>query len=109
MSPTLNVLSASLSSIRFFQKRIVSGSPSRSRGPGSSSRKKSASWASKERRPFGTILTGWLSEVGGGAVAEEPDVPEAGEGCTTGVAEGKPLSFFSVPYSWLTDCSARKC
>src|SRR3954453_11158489 len=102
----LNVWSASLSSIRFFQKRILSGSPSRSRGPGSSSRKKSASWASKERRPFGTILTGWLSKVGGVAVAEEPDVPPSplplsprgrggekrGEGCTTGVAEGKPLS-----------------
>ena len=31
-------------------------SPSRSRGPGSSSRKKSASWASNDRKPFGTIL-----------------------------------------------------
>src|SRR6266567_94779 len=121
--PTAHVLSGSVSSMRDFQKRIVSGSPSRSRGPGTSSRKKSASWASKERRPFGTILTGWLSEVGGVAVADEPDVPPSplplspqgrgehcfplapggrgvgvrGEGCTTGVAEGKPLSFFSVP------------
>src|ERR1700735_3775395 len=45
-------------SMRVFQKRMLSGSPSRSRGPGSSSRKKSASWASKDRNPFGTILTG---------------------------------------------------
>ena len=46
-----------------FQKRIESGSPSRSRGPGSSSRKKSLSSSSKERRPLGTILIGWLSEA----------------------------------------------
>src|SRR3954452_19967815 len=65
MRPTVKVASASFSSIRFFQKRRLSGNPSRSRGPGSSSRKKSASWASKERRPFGTILTG-VEMVGGG-------------------------------------------
>ncbi len=41
---------------------MLSGSPSRSRGPGSSSRKKSASCASKDRRPFGTILIGRWSE-----------------------------------------------
>src|SRR5712671_921568 len=94
MSPTLNVLSASLSSIRFFQKRIVSGSPSRSRGPGSSSRKKSASWASKERNPFGTILSGWLSEVGVvvvlEGVPEEPDTTEEDGDCTTGLSKGEP-------------------
>ena len=43
--------------IRVFQNRILSGKPSRSRAPGSSSWKKSASAASNERRPFGTILT----------------------------------------------------
>src|SRR5437764_515310 len=37
-------------------------SPSRSLTPGSSSRKKSASCSSNERRPFGTILAGRLSE-----------------------------------------------
>src|SRR5262249_35292315 len=42
-----------------------------SRGPGSSSRKKSASWASKERSPFGTILKGCASEYGVMAVVEE--------------------------------------
>jgi hypothetical protein len=42
---------------------MLSGSPFRSRGPGSSSRKKSASWASNERRPFGTIRIGSLSGV----------------------------------------------
>src|SRR5499427_3268941 len=73
-SPTLNVSSGSVSSSRVFQKRMLSGSPSRSRGPGSSSRKKSASWASKDRNPFGKILTGWLSEVGVVPVGEE--VPE---------------------------------
>src|SRR4029077_8270552 len=52
--------------MRVFQKRMLSGSPSRSRGPGSSSRKKSASWASKERSPFGTILTGDEVVAGGG-------------------------------------------
>src|SRR5208282_1520764 len=57
--------------MRVFQKRMLSGRPSRSRGPGSSSRKKSASWASKERRPLGTILMGLLSEddMGDGVAA----------------------------------------
>ena len=58
MTPTANVASASIFSIRVFQKRIVSGSPSRSRGPGSSSRKKSLSSSSNERRPLGTIRSG---------------------------------------------------
>ena len=56
------MLSASRSSMRVFQKRMLSGNPSRSRGPGKSSRKKSASWASKERSPLGTIRTGAPSE-----------------------------------------------
>src|SRR3954466_9982414 len=43
--------------MRLFQNRIESGSPKRSRGPGNSSRKKSASPAPKDRRPLGTILT----------------------------------------------------
>src|SRR2546428_299922 len=51
--------------MRVFQKRILSGNPSRSRGPGSNSRKKSASWASNDRKPFGTILIGCLSLAGG--------------------------------------------
>ena len=41
---------------------MLSGNPSRSRGPGSSSRKKSASCSSKDRSPFGTILIGRWSE-----------------------------------------------
>ena len=50
--------------MRFFQKRMLSGSPSRSRGPGRSSRKKSASWASKERNPLGTTFRGRWSDEG---------------------------------------------
>src|SRR6266849_1651332 len=91
MRPTANVLSASVSSMRVFQKRMLSGSPSRSRGPGSSSRKKSASWASKQRNPFGTILMGWLSEVGVvAAIGEVPDATEVDAGCTTGLSEREP-------------------
>ena len=51
-------MSASVVSICVFQNRRLSGRPSRSRGPGSSSRKKSASCASNDRSPLGTILTG---------------------------------------------------
>src|SRR5712692_7599688 len=89
MRPTVKVLSASFSSIRVFQNRRLSGNPSRSRGPGNSSRKKSASWASNERKPFGTILMGWWSEVG--VVEEVPDRLDASAvdgGCETGVIEG---------------------
>src|SRR5690242_19467046 len=57
-SPTEKVLSASLFSIRVFQKRMLSGRPSRSLAPGNNSRKKSASVSSKERKPLGTIMTG---------------------------------------------------
>ncbi len=46
--------SASVCSTRDFQKRRLSGRPLRSRGPGSNSRKKSASFASNERSPCGT-------------------------------------------------------
>src|SRR3954469_12001337 len=92
MRPTVKVLSASFSSIRVFQNRRLSGNPSRSRGPGSSSRKKSASWASKDRKPFGTILAGRLTEAG--VVAEvAPDRPGATEvegGCVTAVDEPGP-------------------
>src|SRR5262245_54256036 len=64
---------------------MLSGKPSRSRGPGNSSRKKSASWASNERKPFGTILTGWLSEVGvAGVVEGVPEEPAATEGDSNG-------------------------
>ena len=55
-----------------------SGSPCRSRGPGSNSRKKSASWASKDRRPFGTILMGLLSDEEMGGVVE-PAAASEGE------------------------------
>ncbi len=58
ITPTGNVASASVSSMRVFQNRIVSGSPSRSRGPGSSSRKKSLSSLSNDRSPLGTIRSG---------------------------------------------------
>src|SRR5271167_13768 len=93
MRPTVKVLSASCSSMRVFQKRILSGSPSRSRGPGSSSRKKSASWASKDRNPFGTILTVWLlkavvEDVPAQALGESDDTLAAG--CTPDAAEVEP-------------------
>src|SRR5271155_5299854 len=95
MRPTENVCSGSASSMRAFQKRMLSGNPSRSRGPGSSSRKKSASWASKERKPFGTIFKGWLSEVGVVAVAEVApvrlDATDVGGGCKAGKTEGEPM------------------
>src|ERR1700738_4086998 len=98
MRPTENVLSASVSSMRVFQKRMLSGNPSRSRGPWSSSRKKSASWASKDRKPFGTILISRWSEVGGvGGVAdvapERLDTIDVDGGCTTGVIAGVPMLF----------------
>src|ERR1700738_1260571 len=89
MRPTENVLSASVSSMRVFQNRRLSGNPSRSRGPGNSSRKKSASWASKDRKPFGTILMGWWSEVGVVAeVLDRLDASAVDGGCETGVLEG---------------------
>src|SRR4029453_7046580 len=91
INPTENAFSASFSSIRVFQNRRLSGSPSRSRGPGSSSRKKSASWASKERKPFGTILMGWWSEVG--VVGEVPDRLDAIAVDGSCVTAGEPLPF----------------
>src|SRR5438876_11821355 len=98
--------------MRVFQKRMLSGNPSRSRGPGSSSRKKSASWASNDRRPFGTIWTGWLSEVAvagvGEGVPEEPDAIEGDGGNTAGWDAGEPSLLLTGADSWLTGCSARK-
>ena len=47
----------SVDSIRVFQNRRLSGRPSRSRGPGKSSRKNSASCRSNDRSPLGTTLT----------------------------------------------------
>ena len=44
--------------MRVFQKRMLSGSPSRSNGPGRSSRKKLASDASNDRSPLGTMRVG---------------------------------------------------
>src|SRR5947207_292302 len=77
--------------MRVFQNRILSGSPSRSRGPGNSSRKKSASWASKDRKPFGTILMSWWSEVGVVGVTAVPDPPTVEGGCTLGVTAAEPM------------------
>ena len=51
-------------SILDFQKRMLSGIPSRSRGPASSSRKKSASLASNERSPLGTTFRTCRSDEG---------------------------------------------
>src|SRR5450432_926801 len=102
INPAENVLSASVSSMRVFQKRILSGSPSRSRGPGRSSRKKSASWASKERNPFGTILIGWWSEVGVvGPVPDRLAAIDVDGGCTTGVIAGELIL---LALCWLTVC-----
>ena len=56
--PTRNVLSGSVARILVFQNRSESGRPCRSRGPGNSSKKKSASCSSNEQSPFGTILIG---------------------------------------------------
>src|ERR1700693_3942063 len=99
INPTEKVFSTSFSSIRVFQNRRLSGSPSRSRGPGSSSRKKSASCASKDRKPFGTILMGWWSDVGVVGSAEEAPDRLAGmdvDGSwTTAVAEREPIPLAS--------------
>src|SRR5579871_5942813 len=96
--------------MRVFQKRILSGKPSRSRGPGSNSRKKSASWASKDRKPFGTILRSCWSEDG---VADDvaPDRLDAieVEGGAAAVVEPGPTPLTLGPDCWLMVCSARKC
>src|SRR5580700_8035575 len=89
INPTEKVFSASFSSIRVFQNRRLSGKPSRSRGPGNSSRKKSASWASNERKPFGTIWIGRWSEVGVVAGAlDRLGAIEVDGGCETGGIDG---------------------
>src|SRR6266542_4243717 len=97
--------------MRVFQKRMLSGRPSRSRGPGSSSRKKSASWASKECRPFGTIRTGWLleEEPEAGEVLE-PVVEPRGEqrsGLTARTGRARSSSQAEAA-GWLAVFSARK-
>src|ERR1700730_7202126 len=89
--------------MRDFQNRMLSGSPSRSRGPGRSSRKKSASWASKDRNPFGTILIGLLSEVGVVGVTPVPDPSNVDCG-TTGVIEGEPMAFVMGLGCWVRKC-----
>src|ERR1700733_7390001 len=104
MRPTANVSSASVSSMRVFQKRMLSGNPSRSRGPGSNSRKKSASWASKDRKPFGTILMNSWFEAGVVGVTDVPDRPKVEGGSTTGVTEGELLAL-----GMGLGCSAKKC
>jgi hypothetical protein len=55
--------SVSRDSMWLFQKRMLSGSPCRSRAPGSSARKKSASCWSNDRRPLGTMRIGWPDSV----------------------------------------------
>src|SRR5437879_4670643 len=82
---------------------MLSGKPSRSRGPGSSSRKKSASWASNERKPFGTILTASGSEKGvaGGLGIDVEGGP--GEGRLI-AAILVPLADFSSAVDSFTKC-----
>src|SRR3954447_13496129 len=71
--------------MRFFQKRIESGKPSRSRGPGRSSKKKSASSASKDRSPFGMILIGGFVEKSDGVTTDTgcSDLVDVGISFTT--------------------------
>ncbi len=85
----MNVWSGSVFSMRDFQNRRLSGSPFRSRGPGSNSKKKSASSASNDRNPLGMILRGRLSEskcteesetTGAGVTAEAGLEPLEGTG-----------------------------
>src|SRR5271168_4572060 len=103
------MLSASVSSIRVFQKRRLSGNPSRSRGPGNSPGKKSASWASKDRNPFGTILMVWWSEVGVlGEVPERLDAIDVDGGCPNAVTEREPIHSAPGLDCRLTVCSAKK-
>src|SRR2546423_1498196 len=92
MRPTGNVSSPSAPSIRVFQNRIAWGNPSRSRGPGSSSRKKLASWLSNDRSPLGTTLIVRLpiSEAAT-AVADETDGGDDGA-CDGGGATREPVA-----------------
>src|SRR6266542_1997195 len=110
INPTAKVFSGSVSSMRDFQKRMLSGSPSRSRGPGSRCRKKSASPASKERSPFGTILTGWPTEIG--VVVEEgleeSDALTVEDEGAIGVLECAEAALPPGPDCEFTLCSARK-
>src|SRR5271165_322285 len=108
MRPTVKVLSASVSSMRVFQNRRLSGKPSRSRGPGSNSRKKAASWASKDRNPFGTILMSSRSEIGVVGVAEVAserlEAIEVDGGGTTAGEEREPNPLASGLNCWLPVC-----
>ena len=67
--------------MRDFQNRSVSGSPSRSRGPGNSSRKKSASRASNDRRPLGMTFRGRLSESRCATASVPAGTTEVGDIC----------------------------
>src|SRR5437763_1966231 len=97
MRPTEKVLSECVSPIRAFQNRIISGRPSRSRGPGNNSRKKSASWASKDRKPFGTIVMGRAPEVGVVTLVEDArerlDEIAVDSSVKSGAIEGEPGPF----------------
>ena len=76
--------------MRVFQKWMLSGSPSAWRGPGRSSRKKSASCSSKDRRPLGTTLMSWGGLVP--VVADDRRPPEflAAFGCDVGAVSALP-------------------
>ena len=76
--------------MRVFQKWMLSGSPSAWRGPGRSSRKKSASCSSKDRRPLGTTLISWGGFVP--VVADDQRPPEflAAFGCDVGAVSALP-------------------
>src|SRR5580704_1615995 len=104
IKPTVKVSSGSVSSIRDFQKRTLSGKPSRSRAPGNSSRKKSASFASKDRSPLGTIRIMRLSEGGRG---DDSSITVGGAGNEIGVGGKSTGSTLrdSVPRKWVRSCA----
>ena len=85
MSPTAAVLSGSVSSIQLFQNRRLSGKPSRSRGPGKSSRKKSASCSSNDRKPLGHNLDFTAQRQSGIAEEAEEGGEARGPAATRGV------------------------
>ena len=85
MIPTRNVFSGSAASTRVFQNRSPSGSPSRSRGPGKSPRKNSASCSSKEQSPFGIILV----EAGGPNRSADRAATDESVGVPLGVVVGE--------------------
>ena len=95
MSPTEKLSSGSTDSILDFQKRMLSGSPLRSRGPASSSRKKSASWASNARRPLGTIFGSSWSVEGVKAGVTKPVLPESVRSFAPPIAPGARAAAWS--------------